>query len=149
MFFQIRLALRNQHIFKHLSRDRHSADLCSLWTMFPSAHSAGIELIPHGEVEWPGQVSQGFRPKEAGEGGTGLGRNHCGKEAADEDFHACFLHQWLLSKFPVSMKWQSTEPKESEGRPSRSTMSCWGKDPSSITDYLIDFGKVVYHLWTS
>lgn len=31
MLFPNWFALRNQHIFKHLSRDRHCAELCSLW----------------------------------------------------------------------------------------------------------------------
>ena len=150
MFFQIRLALRNQHIFKHRSCDRHSADLCSLWTMFPLAHSAGIKLIPHGEVEEPVQVSQGFCPQRTWGRDCRFGQELLWQRGSWWRLSYVFLTPVTVVQISsVSMKLQSTGPKESEDHPSKSTMSCWGKDPSSITDYLRDFGEVVYHLWTS
>lgn len=33
--------------------------------VFPLAHSAGIKLIPHGEVEEPKHPSRGFRPQRS------------------------------------------------------------------------------------
>lgn len=37
------------------------------------------------------QASQGWEW-----GGYRCGRNHYGKESADEGFRVCFLHQWLF-----------------------------------------------------
>lgn len=49
--------------------------------MFPFDHSARIKLIQPGEA---GGARAGF---------SGLGVRGCGKKAADEDFHVCFLHR--------------------------------------------------------
>jgi len=55
--------------------------------VFPLAHSAGIKLIPHGDVEEPYSLLEASVRKKAGGGIADLG-----KEAAGESFHIYFLY---------------------------------------------------------
>lgn len=112
--------------------------------VFPLAHSAGIKLIPRGEVKEPIQASRGFRPQSS------WGRNCRFQQRGSWWILSCiFLILVIVLPLPsVITKLQSL--KEWEGHLSKSTMSWWvshPKDPSSTPYYLRCFGKIVYHLW--
>lgn len=83
--------------------------------VFPLAHSAGIKLIPHGEVE-DKHPSRGFRPQRS------WGRN-C--RFGQRQLVNAFIHistSDCVTTFPVITKLQSIGLKEQEGHLSKSTM---------------------------
>lgn len=63
--------------------------------MFPLDHSARIKLIQAGEARG---ASAGFSRMgvRGGGGAAEVGRNHDGKEVADEDFLVCFSQKNLF-----------------------------------------------------
>lgn len=86
-------------------------------------------------MEEPMQASQDFHAQRSHVGVADLGRNHHGKEAADEAFHTSFLHQWLFYIISsVAMALQNIRLKKM-GRALVGNSLPSREDPSSPTNY--------------
>ena len=113
--------------------------------VFPLAHSAGIKLIPRGEVKEPIQASRGFRPQSS------WGRNCRFRQRfrlVNPFIHISYISDCVTNSL---CHHKITEP-ERMGRSSEQVYNVMvrvshPKDPSSTPYYLRYFGKIVYHLW--